>query len=216
MSSGVGEPPALPGMRRHRDLSPTRNRAGPRHAGDGQRMDVMTEATQSKGKSNVFAAPFAGFPELPKFEMPKFEMPTFDMSKFDMSNMEVPAAFRDFAEKGIAQAKDGYEKVKAAAEEATDLMENTYATATKGMSQYGLMALEAARANTNAGFEFAATLLGAKSMAEFVELSSAHARKQFETISAQTKDLTALAQKVATDTAEPIKGSVTKVLNKAA
>ena len=51
--------------------------------------------------------------------MPKFEMPKF----------EVPAAFREFAEKGVAQAKDAYEKVKAAAEEATYLLEDTYTTA---------------------------------------------------------------------------------------
>jgi hypothetical protein len=49
-----------------------------------------------------------------------------------------------------------------------------------------------------------------------VELSTAHARKQFEALTAQTKDLAALAQKVATDTAEPIKGSVTKAFSKVA
>ena len=50
------------------------------------------------------------------FEMPKFEMPKFEMPKFDMPKMEVPAAFREFAEKGVAQTKDAYEKMKAAAE----------------------------------------------------------------------------------------------------
>ena len=54
-------------------------------------------------------------PVVPLFEMPKFEMP-----KFDMPSMEVPAAFREFAEKGVAQAKDGYEKAKAAARVAMD------------------------------------------------------------------------------------------------
>ena len=44
-----------------------------------------------------------------------------------------------------------------------------------------------------------------KSLSEAVELSTAHARKQFEAVTAQTKELTALAQKVATETAEPIK-----------
>jgi hypothetical protein len=53
-----------------------------------------------------------------------------------------------------------------------------------------------------------------KSFSEVVELSTAHARKQFETVTAQTKDLTALAQKVATETAEPLKGSVTKAFQK--
>src|SRR6202050_3397249 len=85
------------------------------------------------------------------FEMPKFEMP-----KFDMPKVEMPAAFREFAERGVAQAKDTYEKMKAAAEEATDVLETTYSTATKGASDYGLKVIEVARTNTNAAFDFAA------------------------------------------------------------
>jgi hypothetical protein len=40
-------------------------------------------------------------------------------------------------------------------------------------------------------------------------------RSQFDTLTAQAKDLTQHAQKVATDTAEPIKGSLSS-LSKAA
>ena len=47
-----------------------------------------------------------------------------------------------------------------------------------------------------------------------VELSTAHARKQFEIVTAQTKDLAALAQKVMAETAEPVKDSVTKAFKK--
>ena len=67
-------------------------------------------ATKSKPKPVAVAAP--------AFEMPKFEMPKFEMPKF-----EVPPAFREFAEKGIAQAKENYEKCKSAAEQATDVLE---------------------------------------------------------------------------------------------
>jgi phasin len=123
---------------------------------------------------------------------------------------EAPAAFRDMAEKSLSQAKDNYEKMKSAAEEATGLLEDTYATATKGATDYSLKVLELARQNTNSAFDFASELLGCKSFSEVVELSTAHARKQFETLSAQSKELTALAQKVATETAEPIKEGMTK------
>ena len=124
--------------------------------------------------------------------------------------MEIPAAFREIAEKSVSQAKETYEKMKSAAEEATDVLEDTYATATKGVSDYGLKVIEAARENTNATFDFYSELMTVKSFSEVVELSTAHARKQFETVTAQTKDLTALAQKVATETAEPVKESVSK------
>ena len=145
-----------------------------------------------------------------------FEMPKFDIPKFDMPKMEVPAAFREFAEKGVAQTKDAYEKMKAAAEENTEMLETVYATASKGSTEYGLKVIEIARANTNAMFDFVESLFGVKSPSELVELSTAHARAQFETLTGQSKELAALAQKVATETAEPIKTGVSKAMKKVA
>ena len=167
----------------------------------------MAEATTSTTPPKVKTSK----PAVGPFEMPKFEMP-----KFDIPKVEMPAAFREFAERGVAQCKDTYEKMKAAAEEATDVLETTYSTATKGASDYGLKMIEAARVNTNAAFDFAAELLSVKSFSEMIELSTGHARKQFETLSEQTKEFAALAQKVATETSEPIKSGVTKVFNKVA
>ncbi len=162
----------------------------------------MTEAT-FKGKPAA--------PVVPLFEMPKFEMP-----KFDMPTMEVPAAFREFAEKGVAQSKEAYEKMKAAAEEHNQMIESVYSTATKGATEYGQKVIEIARTNTNTMFDFFESLFGVKSPSELVELSTSHARSHFETLSAQGKELSALAQKVATDTAEPIKSGVEKAMKKVA
>jgi phasin len=150
------------------------------------------------------------------FEAPKFEMPKFEMPKFDLPKMEVPAAFREIAEKSVSQAKESYEKMKAATEEATEVLEESYSTATKGSTEYGLKLLDAARLNTNAAFDFFAQFIAVKSLSEAVELSSAHARKQFEVVTEQTKDLTSIAQKVATDTTEPLKAGVTKAFAKVA
>lgn len=145
-----------------------------------------------------------------------FEMPKFDMPKFEVPTMEVPAAFRELAEKSLAQAKENYEKVKAAAEETTDLFEDTYNTACKGCTGYGLKVIETARANSDAAFDLTTDLMGAKSYSEAVELTSGYWRKQFETMTAQAKDLSEQAQKIATDTAEPIKASFNNALKKAA
>jgi phasin len=145
------------------------------------------------------------------FETPMMEMPSFDMPK-----MEVPAAFREFAEKSVTQAKDNWEKMKAATEEATDMIENSYSTASKGASDYGLALIDAARANANATFDFYSQIVTAKSLSEFIELSTSHARKQFEAMTAQSKDLTALAQKVATESAAPIKSGMSTAFKKVA
>jgi phasin len=159
---------------------------------------ASTKAKTSRPASSAF--------EMPKFEMPKFEIP----------KVEMPAAFREIAERGVAQAKDTYEKMKAAAEEATDVLETTYSTASKGASDYGLKVIEAARTNTNVAFDFANELITAKTLSEMIELSSAHARKQFEALTQQSKELGALAQKVATETAEPIKSGMNKAFSKVA
>src|SRR4051794_29604893 len=162
----------------------------------------MTEAIEGKSKSK--AAPTA-------FEMPKSELPNFEIPK-----MEIPAEFRELAEKSVSQAKETYEKMKSAAEEATDVLEDTYATATKGAADYGAKLIETARVNTNAAFDFYTELMTVKSFSEMVELSTAHARKQFEAVTGQTKELTALVQKVTSETTEPLKDSVTKAFKKVA
>jgi phasin len=171
-----------------------------------QRMIVMAEIQSTAPKSKP--KPVAAIAADSKFEMPKFEIPKFDMPKFEMPSMEVPPAFREVAEKGIAQAKDNYDKLKSAAEQASEVLEETYATASKGCSGYGLKLIETTRANSNAAFDLFGELLTAKSYSEVVELTTAYMRTQFDTVTAQAKELTEHAQKVATETVEPLKESI--------
>jgi phasin len=142
-----------------------------------------------------------------------FGLPNSEIPKFDLSKMEMPAAFREFADKGIAQTRNTYENAKAATEEATDLLKDTYKTAAKGATDYNLKVIEIARTNTNRAFDYAYKLMGVKSPSELLELSTAHARKQFEAMTAQTKELTEFAEKVTTEIVEPIKAGVTKAFN---
>ena len=121
---------------------------------------------------------------------------------------------RDFAEKSAARAKDTYGKAQAAAEETTKVMERTYSTASKGAADFNLHLLEMAQANMNAAFDFARQLTRVKSPTEFLELSTGQVRKQFETFSGQTQQLTTLAQKATTDAAQPFQAEVAKTFNK--
>jgi hypothetical protein len=72
-----------------------------------------------------------------------------------------------------------------------------------------------ARTNTRAAFDYAHELIGVKSPSEFIELSTAQMRKQFDISSAQSAELCALAQQVATEATKPIKTGMSKALNKA-
>jgi len=140
--------------------------------------------------------------------------PTIDAATF--SKFEIPAPFRDFVEKSASQAKEACARMKSTADEMTERLEEAYMTATRGANEYGFQLLEANRAHANAAFDYAISLLAAKSLSEVVELSTAHLRKQFRALTNQSKELTSLAQKVASETAQPIKEGVNKAFKQAA
>jgi phasin len=131
-------------------------------------------------------------------------------SPFDMLQTETPKALRQIAENGAVQAKENFAKMSAAAAVASNLMQTSCATTAKGAMEYNAKVIEIASANTNAAFEFARNLHGAKSPSEFLEMTTEHMRKRFEAFSEQTKELASLAQKVAGEAAEPLKAGVTK------
>ena len=72
------------------------------------------------------------------------------------------------------------------------------------------------RPNTEAAFAFAQKLFGVKSPSDLIEMWTEHSRKQIETLTAQTTELAALAQKVTLASAEPLKTGVTKTFGQAA
>jgi phasin len=141
-------------------------------------MSIMTETTTgaTKGKAAQHITDSLG------------------MSKYGMPTMEVPAEFRDMTDKVISNTTDTYSRAKVASEEAADLLGSTYAAVAKCCTGYNLKLLEIARTNTRAAFDYAHELLGVKSPSEYIELSAAHMRKQFDIASAQNKELCALAQ----------------------
>jgi phasin len=127
-----------------------------------------------------------------------------------------PQAFGEMAQKGAAQTKQTFERMSAATTEAADLMKTSCSTALKGAQDYNNKAMEFAHTNTNAAFDFVQELYGTKSPSEFMELAAEHARTQTATLTEQTKELAALAQKVALATTEQLKAGATKAFNQAA
>src|SRR4051794_19039603 len=107
-------------------------------------MDQSTQTSASKAKSRPSTTSAT-----PTFEFPKFGIPNFEVPK-----MEIPAAYREFAEKNASQAKATYEKMRSAADEASDALEGAYASISKGVSDCGHKVIEAARVNANAQFDY--------------------------------------------------------------
>ena len=160
-------------------------------------VDEATAAPSSRAKSkSISESPFV---------FPKF-----------LGKLDFPSEFRDLAEKNTLQAKENYDKLKSATEEVTGGFKDAYEAATKGTRDYGVRLIQAGRTNVNAAFDYAVELLSAKSPSEAIELSTAQLRKQFETLAEQSKELASLAQKIATETTEPIRESVNKAFKQAA
>ncbi|MFD1695375.1 phasin [Roseibium aestuarii] len=136
--------------------------------------------------------------------------PFMDFEAFAMPKMEIPTAFREATEKSISQARDTYEKVKSAAEEATDLMEDSFETTRQGAVDFNHKAVDLAKSNTDAAFTFMKDVIAAKTMAEVVELQSSFARQQFDTLTAQAKDMQDFATKLSTELTSPVKSAMEK------
>ena len=129
---------------------------------------------------------------------------------------EVPEQMRAFAEKGVSQARDNYAKFKDAAETHNGTIEAVFSVFSNGAKEYSAKVMEMMKETASANLDFAQALVGVKSPSEAMELWTSHARKQYETLAAQAKELAELSQKVATETVEPIKASASKLYKPAA
>lgn len=136
-----------------------------------------------------------------------FEAFTFPTQAFD-----VPAAFRDLAEKSVTSARDTYAKLKSATDDATGLVEETFETAREGAFALGVKTLDAAKTNSDASFAFARDLFGARTVSEVIELQSSFARKQFDAFSEQFKEFQALGEKYVTEATKPVTEKVEKTM----
>jgi Phasin protein len=117
-----------------------------------------------------------------------FELPKFELPKFEFPKFDLPKMDVPEGMREFAEA----------------------------LADYNRAALEASRTNLNAAFDWALALAKATTFNEVVELSTTHMRTRFEAMGEQGKELAALAQKAANDTAEPIKSGLTEAFKNVA
>jgi phasin len=134
----------------------------------------------------------------------------FSFSAFDPAKLT--ESFREFAEKGGAQSRDAYAKMKTAAEEATKTVESTLQSAQAGSVELGLKAIDAWRTNTDLSLSHMEALLGVKSVSELFELQTAFIRKQAEVTVEQAKSIQDAARKLAENVSQPGKVAAEKVI----
>ncbi|HTO29736.1 MAG TPA: phasin [Pararhizobium sp.] len=135
----------------------------------------------------------------------------FSLASFDPA--KVTETFRDFAEKGAAQSKDAYAKMKTAAEDATKTVEATLESAQSGSVALGLKAIEALRTNAESSLSHLEALIGVKSVSELFELQTAFIRKQAELAMEQAKSMQEATRQVAETVTKPGKDAAEKAFS---
>ncbi len=121
---------------------------------------------------------------------------------------QMPEAVRVIAEKNIAQTRELYEHSKDAFDKMLESWEKTFDAAGQGAVALNRKWVDITQRNINSGFEFAKNLIGAKSVAEAVELHSTYWQKQMSTLKAQAEEMRDLSTRVTTDVTEPVKAQM--------
>jgi len=121
---------------------------------------------------------------------------------------EIPSSLIDVFEKSVARAKDAHEKFATIIEHSTEAFDEAFSCANRGSAEYRAKVMEIARTNADLAFDLARAMCEAKTVGDLFESAIAHQRRQFEMAAVQVKELSALTQKVVTETTEPIRSGM--------
>jgi hypothetical protein len=116
-----------------------------------------------------------------------------------------PAETRKSVEKALEQTRERFQKLNDATKSAFGSFDSSASIVGKGFSEFHSKAFEAFRANSALIFEFCGALSASRTVSDAVALAPAHVNRQFQALNEQTKDLSALAQKIAKESVEPFK-----------
>ncbi|MGH6925148.1 MAG: phasin [Propylenella sp.] len=132
---------------------------------------------------------------------------------FAYPKFEVPEIVRSLAEQGLKQTREVYARAKNAAEEATDLLEDSLETSRKSMRDAQFKTLDMAKANADATFELLRQLLTVTSVSDAVQLQTAFARERFEAFVDFSKDVQEMMSKAGAEAGKPAKAILDKTLS---
>jgi len=102
------------------------------------------------------------------------------------------------------RAREALQDGSTAAEESTRAMGNSYFAVAQAIGVFNMKLIEMAQGNAMAAVNFAQQVATVKGPAEAANLWSSYARERFETLTDQSRELTALAQRVITPTVETL------------
>lgn len=137
----------------------------------------------------------------------------FADAAFSAPQFEVPEMFRSVAEQSLTQTREAYSRMRNAAGETTDLMEESFESTRDSMREVQFKALDAAKDSADATFDFMRKILTATSLADAVQIQSTFARERFEALVDYSKDVQTTITKASTEAAKPARAMVDRVIS---
>jgi len=117
---------------------------------------------------------------------------------------DFPIMFRTFAESSAEKSKANWETMKSATDKFNAAAQETYSGAVQESLDYMAKVMATASWNVHSAFDLANALMQARTPADILEVSTAHARKQMEKIAEQNRHLWSAAQKLAATMTKPL------------
>lgn len=112
-------------------------------------------------------------------------------------------------------ARETFDKVTAAGEETARGMQEGFATTAGSVRDLNVKLIVMARQNAEAAFDLAQQIATVELPLDLAQVWSTHAKKQFEMLAEQAKELTSLGQRLASSNMEPLARTVGQAFKKA-
>ena len=115
---------------------------------------------------------------------------------------------RRFADKSTKAARETIDRGVSATEEATKGAEQSFSSSLASMRELNIKLIDMVHAYADAVFDLAHEVASAQAPSDLAAIWSAHAKRQFEIMTKQARELTELGQKLAARSTEPLTRSV--------
>jgi phasin len=125
------------------------------------------------------------------------------MSEDGRDRFEIPKEMRSMAEAGFDQARKGFEKFLAGAQQTAETIEQRNATVRAGAKDISAKAISYADMNVQASLDYAQALLHAKDLTEIMRLHSEYVQAQMRSLAHQASEMGQIVSRAAMDAAKP-------------
>ncbi len=107
----------------------------------------------------------------------------------DKAQFEIPDAVREMAERNVQQARSAYTQFMEMAQQAQAMMTRSSGAMASSALEVQTRALDYARRNIDASFNFATDLARARDVQEYLEVQTRYAQQPMQAYSQQAQDL---------------------------